>query len=240
MDAILAIDALEYDKVTEYGLSNLKQKTFGKTDITGFAEPRTLVLWSSFMTGENREREVLAEGDEMMWHISWPLEETVFTSFDNPLIIDLPGYSYDHKVHDQSRKLLKQYFESEGDARQDVFERYNKLAREHHRKVKDRFIKGLDAGHDLVLGYFSLADTIGHLSFGVEDVVEPIYAELDELAETAAAAAERLLIISDHGMTAVGRYGDHSGYGFWSLSYDAGLKNPKITDFRGLIEGWKT
>ncbi|MBD3247555.1 hypothetical protein GF378_02960, partial [Candidatus Pacearchaeota archaeon] len=51
MIVILAIDALEYDKVEEFNCKNLKQEYYGKTDISEFSQPRTMVLWSSFMTG---------------------------------------------------------------------------------------------------------------------------------------------------------------------------------------------
>jgi hypothetical protein len=48
MIVVLAIDALEYEKVLEYRCMNLMQTHFGKTDISEFSEPRTIVLWSSF------------------------------------------------------------------------------------------------------------------------------------------------------------------------------------------------
>ena len=68
MIAILAIDALEYDLVEKFQCRNLMQKFYGKTDISEFSEPRTMVLWSSFMTGRNMEQEILAMGDKEMWN----------------------------------------------------------------------------------------------------------------------------------------------------------------------------
>jgi len=239
MDVILAVDALEHEKVAEYNCVNLMQRSFGRTDIGEFEEPRTVVLWSSFMTGRNREREVLALGDRRMWSVRWRPEETFFSGFRNPLVLDLPGFNYDLKVHERSRELLALYFETEGDERESVLEEYDGDAFKHHREIKDAFLGGLHGGHDLVVGYFSLADTVGHLSFGLEEVMKPIYAELDGLAKAASQRADRLLVISDHGMTAVGRFGDHSNHGFWSLNYEAGLKSPRITDFRRLVEGWR-
>ena len=35
------------------------------------------------------------------------------------------------------------------------------------------------------------------------------------------------LIISDHGMKPLGRFGDHSAYGFWSSNIKLGLKTLK-------------
>ena len=68
MIVILAIDALEYEKVIEFNCNNLKQKFYGKTNIKEFSQPRTMVLWSSFMTGMNKEKQVLADGDKEMWN----------------------------------------------------------------------------------------------------------------------------------------------------------------------------
>lgn len=239
MNVILAIDALEYEKVLEYGSQNLMQKSYGKTDISQFSEPRTMVLWSSFITGENKEKEVLGEGNQEMWHKRYPKEETFFSAFKEPLVLDLPGYNYDKSVHDKSRELLKKYFETEDEEVKKVtLKQYNADAFEHHRKIKEEFIDGLSGSHDLVLGYFSAADVIGHLSFGDNTLMRMIYRDLDDLAKEMAEKADKLLIISDHGMSPVGRFGDHSNYGYWSLNYEAGIKEPKITDFRKLIEAW--
>ncbi len=42
---------------------------------------------------------------------------------------------------------------------------------------------------------------------------------------------DQVLIISDHGMKPVGRYGDHSRNGFYSFSQEVGMNTPKITNF---------
>ena len=111
MIIILAIDALEFELVEEFNCNNLKQKFYGRTDISDFSEPRTMVLWSSFLTGKNKEKEVLKEGKEM-WHVRWKDEETFLKSFEKFTVLDLPGYSYDKDVHDESRRLLKKFFET--------------------------------------------------------------------------------------------------------------------------------
>ena len=91
MIVVLAIDALEYDLVEKFQCRNLMQKFYGKTDISEFSEPRTMVLWSSFMTGMNMEQEILALGDKGMWNARIENERTFFSTFVNPAIIDLPG-----------------------------------------------------------------------------------------------------------------------------------------------------
>ncbi|HDH41884.1 MAG TPA: hypothetical protein ENG12_05745 [Candidatus Altiarchaeales archaeon] len=236
MIVVLAIDALEYEKVEEYNCIHLKQRCYGKTDISEFSQPRTMVLWSSFMTGENKEEEVLSKGNKEMWNIKWDIEETFFSSFSNPVILDLPGFNYDKEVHDRSRELLKRFFEekSQGEKKK-IRDEYNKLAFDHHRIIKEEFLNALEREHDFVLGYFSVADVIGHLNFGNNTMMKLIYQDLDEIATKAADKTDKLIVLSDHGMEAIGEFGDHSNYGFWSTSWGSNLKKPRITDFRDVI-----
>ncbi len=228
MITVVAIDALEYTLVEEFDLPNLKQSYYGKTDITEFEQPRTMVLWSSFMTGENKEKDVLVDGDKEMWDKKWPLEETVFSHFKTPVVLDLPGFSYDKDAHDRSRELLKAYFEAEDDGEKSrIRSEYNSDAFEHHKIVRNEFLKALEGDHDFVLGYFSLADVVGHLNFGNKTMMKMIYKELDEIVSH---VKGKVIVLSDHGMKAIGYFGDHSDYGFWSSNFrDFGT--PKITDF---------
>lgn len=244
MVTIFAVDALEYDKVEEFGCENLKQKFYGKTDITEFSQPRTMVLWSSFMTGENKEAEILAKGDKNMWGTCIPIEETFFSKFSNAKIIDLPGFNYDKAQHDKERELLKSFFEVEDPVKKDNIKKvYNQHVLLHHKKVKEEFLVELDAGHDLLLGYFSVADVIGHLNFGNTTMMKMIYDDLDEIAGK---INGDVLVLSDHGMEAIGKFGDHSGYGFWSTNFkdlgeplaeDGEKHRPKITDFASVLTG---
>ncbi len=231
MIILLAIDALEYTLVEEFNCDNLKQKFYGKTNIKEFSEPRTIVLWSSFMTGKNMEKEILAKGDKEMWNTRFELKDTFFSRFMNPKIIDLPGFNY-NKEHEIERKLLKEYFNSSSeDEKKKIRTAYNDLAFEHHRKIKQEFSEALNGDYDFVLGYFSAADVIGHLNFGNRTMMKMIYIELDEIAGN---IRDKFIVLSDHGMERVGMFGDHSGYGFWSTDF-RDLGNPKITDFSKII-----
>ena len=236
MAIIFAIDALEYELVEKFNCKNLKQLKYGKTNISEFSQPRTMVLWSSFMTGENKEAEILEKGDKEMWNTRIPLEKTFFSSFKNPKVIDLPGYSYELEEHAEERKLLKAFFTTEDkNEKEEIKKKYNKLSLEHHKKIKKDFENALASGeHDLVLGYFSAADVLGHLNFGNTFLMKMIYKDLDEMAGKL--KDDFILVLSDHGMKAIGKFGDHSEYGFWSTNFDSGLENPKITDFRKLVE----
>ncbi|MDY6965192.1 MAG: hypothetical protein SVM80_04375 [Halobacteriota archaeon] len=236
MIVVYAIDALEYTLVEEFNCVNLKQEFYGKTDISEFSEPRTMVLWSSFMTGKNKEEEILAKGDKEMWNTRIGIEETFFSLFDDPKILDLPGFNYDKEQHDRERALLKKFFDAdEKEEKEKIRKEYNSISFEHHRRIKEEFTKALKEDHDFLLGYFSVADVIGHLNFGNRTMMKMIYTDLDEVA---ARIKGDLIVLSDHGMEEIGIFGDHSNYGFWSTNFED-LGQPKITDFYGVIEGMK-
>lgn len=238
MIIILAIDALEFDKVEEFNCNNLKLDYYGKTDISMFSEPRTMVLWSSFMTGKNKEKEILSMGKEM-WNKKFKIEETFFSRFNNPVVIDLPGYSYDIEAHEKSRLLLKNYFESKDvSVKEKIKEEYNKDAFAHHSRIKKDFFEALDENHDMILGYFSLADVVGHLSFGDSSLMKKIYSEFDQIVSDVLKMIDKddkFIILSDHGMKPIGIFGDHSGYGFWSNNFKD-MGKPLIIDFSEIIQ----
>jgi hypothetical protein len=236
MIVVLAIDALEYEKVEEFNCDKLKQDYYGKTDISEFSQPRTMVLWSSFMTGENKEDAVLEDGNKEMWSKKWDIKETFFSNFKNPVVLDLPGFSYDLEAHEKSRKLLKDFFETEDkEKKEEVRKQYNNDSFEHHKKVKQEFFKALKEEHDFILGYFSVIDVIGHLNFGNKVLMKMLYKEMEEIVDEIKKNPNvKLLILSDHGMKAIGQFGDHSEYGFWSSNFKK-LDTPKITDFYDLL-----
>ena len=232
---ILAIDALEYELVEKFNLKNLKQEHYGKTNISEFSQPRTIVLWASFISGKNREKEILKLGNKKMWNFKIKKEESFLNGVNNK-VIDLPGYSYEKEPHERERKMLKEFFEEENEEKkEEIRKEYNKNSFEHHKKIKKMFLDALKEDFNVIIGYFSIADVIGHLNFGNEALMKMIYNDLDELAKIIKKEGE-LIILSDHGMNHIGRYGDHSNYGFWSFKRDLGT--PKITEFAKIIREW--
>lgn len=230
MIVILGLDGLEYEYVEEFKCKHLMQKCYGKTDISEFSEPRTVVLWSSFLTGRNMEEQALKD----LWNFSVRVEETFFFNFKSWHAIDVPGFSYIKERHEKEREMLKAFFDGKVGV-----EEYDEIAFENHAFVKQKFFETLEKEFEILMGYFALADVIGHLSFGIKSKMKLIYQELDEIAKVAREKADKLLIISDHGMRAIGRFGDHSNYGFWSFSEKIDLENPKLTEFRKIIESLK-
>lgn len=227
---ILAIDALEYELVEKFNCKNLKQNFYGKTDISEFSQPRTIVLWASFLTSKNMEKEALALGDEKMW--DFKIKKPFFN--EKTKVIDMPAYSYE-KIHERERLLLKKFFNNEGEDEEEAKKEYNELALKHHEKIKKEFLSCLEKNFSLIIGYFSVIDVIGHLNFGNQLLMRSLYADMDKIAGEAKKHGE-VLVISDHGMKAVGNYGNHSNYGFWSFKKELG--NPKITDFAEIISNW--
>ena len=190
------------------------------------------------------EKEIVArDGIKVNWDFSLPAKETFLSQFGSYKVIDLPGFNYNHKVHQQSRKLLKAFFDAKDkEEKEKIKKQYNEEAFLHHRKVKEEFLGALESNFDLILGYFSLADVIGHLNFGNKIMMKLIYKELDDLVQNIyqhLSSDDSVLILSDHGMKGVGQFGDHSDYGFWSLNKNINFRRPKITDFYHWIKDGK-
>jgi len=226
---ILALDALDLQMVEKYNCRNLMQLEYGQTDISEFQLPRTVVLWASFLTGKNMEAKIPVK---TQWEFKLKPDETFFRFFDAFKAIDVPAFSLKDKNHAEERRLLKAYFDEDS-----TVEEYDVVVWKNHEENKNDFFDSLNR-FDMVMGYFDLADAIGHLSFGISEKMERSYRELESLAkEVRALSDDIILIVSDHGMKAVGRYGDHNRNGFYSANRRLGLDVPRITDFHDAIEG---
>jgi len=224
---ILALDALDLNMVTKYKCKNLMQNEYGQTSLAEFELERTVVLWASFLTGKNMEPEIPVK---TQWEFKLRPEQTFLPLFKTHLAIDVPAFSLKEKNHAEERRLLKKYFDEEANV-----EEYDPVVWENHEENKKDFFGSLGQ-YDVVMGYFDLADAIGHLSFGLPEKMEKVYIELEQMAQEVKTRSDDLiLVISDHGMKPVGRYGDHSRNGFYSANRTLGLNLPKITDFYNII-----
>jgi predicted AlkP superfamily pyrophosphatase or phosphodiesterase len=223
---ILALDALDLHQVQKFNCKNLMQKEHGQTDLSDFKQARTVVLWASFLTGKNLEKQIPIR---TQWAFKVSPEQTFLKFFKTYKTIDVPAFSFKQQNHAGERKLLKGYFEEEA-----TVKGYDKVVWKNHEENKKEFLSTVGK-FDLVMGYFNLADAIGHLSFGITEKMAEIYYELDKMAEEIKDSDNFVLVISDHGMKQVGRYGDHSRNGFYSFNHKLGLNMPKITGFYNLI-----
>jgi hypothetical protein len=225
---ILGLDALDLSMVKKYNCKNLMQTECGQTDISEFKLARTVVLWASFLTGKNQEARIPVK---TQWEFKLGVEETFFQHFQNYKALDVPAFSLKEKNHAEERRLLKAYFDEKA-----TVEEYDAVVWKDHEENKKDFFSCLGK-HDLFMAYFDLADAIGHLSFGIEEKMKEAYNDLENLAREVTASNDEVLVVSDHGMKAVGRYGDHSRNGFYSFNRKLGLKLPKITDFYNIVKG---
>jgi hypothetical protein len=222
---ILALDALDLEQVKKYNCKNLMQTECGKTDLSDFTQPRTVVLWSSFLTGKNLEPQIPLK---TQWEFKVEPEQTFLKFFETYKTIDVPAFS--HKPsHVKERQLLKGFFEDTA-----TVEEFDEFVWRIHDENKKEFFEAVGK-FDLVMGYFNLADSIGHLSFGIPEKMAVVYQELEQMAEKIKDVDETVLVISDHGMKAVGRFGDHNRNGFYSFNRKVGLNLPKVTSFYDLI-----
>lgn len=226
---ILALDALDLEMVERYGCKSLMQLEYGQTDISGFKLARTVVLWASFLTGRNMEDEIPVE---TQWEFKLDVGETFFRFFETYRAVDVPAFSLKEENHAEERRLLKAYFDDEA-----TVEEYDEAVWRNHWENRKEFFSFMGR-FDMVMGYFDLADAVGHLSFGVPGKMERVYMELEDLAEEVRSSTDEfVLVVSDHGMKAVGRYGDHSRNGFYSSNNRLGLRLPGITEFHEVIRG---
>jgi predicted AlkP superfamily pyrophosphatase or phosphodiesterase len=224
---ILALDALDLNMVKKFDCKNLMQKEYGQTDISDFNLERTIVLWASFLTGKNMEDKIPIR---KQWEFQLKKEETFLEFFNSFKTIDVPAFSFKQENHRKERKLLKDFFDDKAS-----IEEYDALIWKNHEENKKEFFDSLGK-FDLVMGYFNLADAIGHLSFGILEKMKVVYEELENLAKELKQSKDFVLIVSDHGMKAVGRYGDHTKNGFYSLNKELDLNLPKITSFYNLVK----
>ena len=225
---ILALDALDLKMVKRYRCKSLMQKEHGQTDISEFKLPRTVVLWASFLTGVNMESKIPIK---TQWSFKLKREDTFLRFFRDYKAIDVPALTYKDEEHAKVRRLLKAYFEEQADV-----EEYDETIWRIHQENKKEFLSSIGE-HEILIGYFDLADSIGHLSFGISEKMEVVYRELESLAEEVKSSTDEfLLVVSDHGMNAVGRYGDHTMNGFYSANKSLKLGTPRITDFYRIIK----
>jgi hypothetical protein len=224
---ILALDALDLSLVNKYECKNLLQIECGQTDLSEFQLERTVVLWASFLTGRSMESNIPIK---TQWEFKLKLEETFFPFFKTYKALDVPAFSLKEENHAVERRLLREYFDENV-----TVEEYDTVVWKNHEENKKYFFDSLGR-FDLVMGYFDLADAVGHLSFGIPEKMKKVYIELEKITHKVRTSTDDfILVISDHGMKTVGRYGDHNRNGFYSINYKLKLNFPKITDFYNII-----
>ena len=101
------------------------------------------------------------------------------------------------------------------------------------REVFDWFEKRKE--WNLFMQYFFVLDAIQHVFYNNPKKIAKFYIMFDEFVEKLKQKLDDdilLLIVSDHGQ----KRGEHTKHGFYSVNKPLGLKNPKLIDFRWMIE----
>lgn len=223
---ILALDALDIYPVRRYDCKSLRQIRYGQVNVSEYKILRTVALWASFLTGEKIDEEIPFD-KETQWLFQLTPQQTFLHLIDRYHTIDVPSFSFKQHNHAKERQLMREAFADEA-----CIDDFDTTVWRHHDENKKELFQSL--GHyDLVMGYFDLVDAVGHLSYGVSRKMKEAYRELDSIAkEVRSSFEDAVLIVSDHGMRPLGRYGEHYGYGFFSTNYRSQLHLPRITDFR--------
>ena len=88
---------------------------------------------------------------------------------------------------------------------------------------------------DLIMMYWYCLDPIQHALFKNKLIIMDFYLKFNEFVgklKKKLSDDDIILILSDHGQ----EKGIHTAYGFYSCNKKLGLKNPKIIDFKRIIE----
>ena len=110
-------------------------------------------------------------------------------------------------------------------------------------KLKNEFTQRLKEVYDCVnknnwqlfMQYFYVLDGVQHIFYRNSKKIAKFYLMFDEFIKKLTEIIDDetlLLIVSDHGL----KKGIHTPYGFYSVNNKLGLKNPRLIDFREIIE----
>lgn len=161
-------------------------------------------------------------------------ETTIFDLAKNPVSIQVPTIN-DRGLFRKTAPLLGEVLSNPQNER-----RYLNRFWEDYRTIKAQIYERLSGDWDLFMVHFQLLDILGHLYAGRGGIqLFKGYSTMNWLAHDLQKAIlpsdVHFLIISDHGMKPLGRFGDHSDYGFWS-SNRVILGNPfHVTRFFDII-----
>ncbi len=242
---ILAIDALDINLVEEFECTSLMLDHYGKTNIAEFGKPpQTMSIWSSFVTGVNKEKEVLACGWNGKWDVGYHLKESWFSKFADPYIVGLPGYNLGMVPIRYPQMLIIQYInimhrcyslDDEGPEAKQILETFDDAVFAHYNRSKELFYTCLGKKHDLIILYVLMIDLIGHMHFPNKGIMRLAYDEVESVAAHVRDMDANIVIVSDHGMVLKDSGPAHADdYGYWATNF-ADLGTPKITDFADII-----
>jgi len=155
--------------------------------------------------------------------------DTIFDFFEQNVAIGIPCYN-EWKEDLELRNVLV-----ETEAGKVPKKELKNMALKVFESKKEETFKKLKKKWKIFMTYFYVLDPIQHVFYYDEDFIKDMYKEMNSLVSKIKKQLDKktlVLIIADHGL----KKGKHTGYGFYSSNKKLKLKNPKITDFFGLIK----
>ena len=110
-----------------------------------------------------------------------------------------------------------------------------KQKKEFNQRSKEVFNYIKNDNWQLFMQYFYVLDGVQHIFYRNHKKIAQFYLMFDEFIKKVIEQIDDdtlILIVSDHGV----KKGIHTPYGFYSVNKKLGLKNPKLVDFRDIIE----
>jgi predicted AlkP superfamily phosphohydrolase/phosphomutase len=249
---------LKYLKQREYGKTIVPL-----TETKSGSHPATVVVWSCFITGKEPkemgyETVKIAKRDKLddiYWAVRsrFPKSEKIFkyfhrksrsvtptrkdikapTLFDNQNIksihLHVPVYDIDafpeYRGVGTFRAVDDKYYRKI----------YEKGCRKEFKERTQEVYNLINTDWDVAMQYFFLLDGIQHVFFRNKVKMMDFYMMFNMFVEDLTKKLDKdtmVLIISDHGQ----KKGIHTEYGFYSCNKKLNLKNPKISDFKEIIE----
>ena len=158
---------------------------------------------------------------------------TIFDYVDKPVAVSIPSYNEApinqvvrtkevDALRSGSRRLMK-------DAEELVWRVF--------REKREAVLRRLTEDWNLFMVHFYLLDPLQHLFWYDSERIARAYEEAEATVKSVQDGMPDdclLLIVSDHGH----QKGMHTPYGFYSCNEKLGLKNPKITDFAGVVRSY--
>lgn len=157
---------------------------------------------------------------------------TIFDFVENSKALFVPTYSEWDPVKD-GRKVVGDVFTSKMEDKE-----YWDYIWENFYMKKEELLYSVEKDYNLLMCHIQIADSSGHRFFSDLKKMKKVYRKLDSLTKKVKEIWEDwILIVSDHGMERLGKFGTHSNldYGFYSSSKKFSLNSPKFTEFFDII-----
>lgn len=163
--------------------------------------------------------------------------KTIFDYAEHPIAFSVPSYNEEPSASAfHKTDLLKGYYDGKVTG-EEVKKRVWSSFERRKRNLTETLDR--DKKWDLLMFYeHGATDLLGHIFRGNLTEMWEIYVQMDLfLKEVKEKIGDETftLVVSDHGMKPVGRYGVHSSYAFYSSNIPLNLNFPKITDFKDII-----